>query len=124
MILLAPFVVGISTHIATIGTIDLFAQALYALTLFMLAVLADRLRFLGRCCPFWLSFDGWDLATWFAWPNLWMGDARPVDLIDESWQACWAQPAPTDFSRPVESSGDSRTRRPSASQQGVGRLKV
>lgn len=52
MILLAPFAVGTSSYIATTGTVDLFAQSLYALTLFMLAVLVGRLKFLGRCCPF------------------------------------------------------------------------
>ena len=52
MILLAPFAVGTSTYIATTGTVDLFAQSLYALTLFMLAVLVGKLRYLGRCCPF------------------------------------------------------------------------
>ncbi len=28
-------------------------------------------------------FDGWALASWFAQPNLWIGNARPIDLIDE-----------------------------------------
>ena len=28
-------------------------------------------------------FDGWEMASWFARPNLWIGDARPIDLIDE-----------------------------------------
>jgi hypothetical protein len=28
-------------------------------------------------------FDGWRMAMWFAEPNLWIGDARPIDLIDE-----------------------------------------
>jgi hypothetical protein len=28
-------------------------------------------------------FDGWELAMWFARPNLWIADSRPVDLIDE-----------------------------------------
>jgi hypothetical protein len=28
-------------------------------------------------------FDGWGIATWFAQPNLWLANARPVDLIDE-----------------------------------------
>jgi hypothetical protein len=28
-------------------------------------------------------FDGWDLAMWFARPNLWIANARPVDLIDD-----------------------------------------
>src|SRR5205085_220740 len=26
-------------------------------------------------------FDDWDLASWFAEPNAWLGDAAPVDLI-------------------------------------------
>ena len=27
-------------------------------------------------------FDGWEMASWFAQPNLWIGDARPIDRID------------------------------------------
>jgi len=38
--------------VATTGTIDLFAEALYALTLFLLAVLLPKLARLGRTCPF------------------------------------------------------------------------
>ncbi len=56
MILVAPFAVGTSAYIATTGQVDLFAQALYGLTLFMLGVLIGRLRYLGRCCPFRLSW--------------------------------------------------------------------
>jgi tellurite resistance protein len=56
MIVLAPFAVGASTYVATSGQVDLFAQSLYALTLFMLAVLVGRLRYLGRCCPFRVSW--------------------------------------------------------------------
>jgi hypothetical protein len=33
------------------------------------------------------AFDGWEIATWFARPNLWVGDARPIDLIDECLHA-------------------------------------
>ena len=29
------------------------------------------------------AFDGWAMANWFAQPNLWIGSAKPVDLIDE-----------------------------------------
>jgi hypothetical protein len=29
-------------------------------------------------------FDGWDMANWFSQPNLWLADARPVDLLDRS----------------------------------------
>lgn len=52
LILVAPFAVGMSTYVATTGAIDLFARSLYALTLFMVAVLLVRLRHLVRCCPF------------------------------------------------------------------------
>jgi tellurite resistance protein len=52
MIILAPFAVGTSAYVATAGQVDLFAQSLYALTLFLLAVLLGRLRYVGRCCPF------------------------------------------------------------------------
>ncbi len=56
LILLAPFAVGTSSYVATTGRVDLFAECFYALTLFMLAVLAGRLRYLGRCCPFRVSW--------------------------------------------------------------------
>jgi len=52
MILLAPFAVGTSAYVATAGRVDLFAECLFGLTLFVLAVLAGRLRYLVRCCPF------------------------------------------------------------------------
>jgi hypothetical protein len=29
-------------------------------------------------------FDGWDMANWFAQPNLWLANARPVHLLDRS----------------------------------------
>ncbi len=56
LILVAPFAVGFSTYVATTGTVDLFAEALYALNLFILAVLLGRLRRLGSCCPFRVSW--------------------------------------------------------------------
>ena len=56
LILVGPFAVGTSAYIATTGNIDLFAQALYGITLFLLAVLVGRLRYLGRCCPFRLTW--------------------------------------------------------------------
>jgi tellurite resistance protein len=56
LILLAPFAVGFSTYVATTGRVDLFAESLYLLTLFMLAILIGRLRQLGRCCPFRISW--------------------------------------------------------------------
>jgi tellurite resistance protein len=56
LILVAPFAVGFSTYGVTTGQIDLFAQSLYVLTLFMLAVLVGRLRHLPVCCPFRVSW--------------------------------------------------------------------
>jgi len=56
LILVAPFAVGFSTYVATTGQVDLFAQSLYMLTLFMLAVLLGRLRNLLGCCPFRVSW--------------------------------------------------------------------
>jgi len=29
-------------------------------------------------------FDGWSLATWFAKPNAWLDERRPLDLLDEN----------------------------------------
>lgn len=48
--------VGTSAYIATTGQVDLFAQSLYGITLFMLLVLVGRLRYLGVCCPFRISW--------------------------------------------------------------------
>ena len=56
MILLAPFAVGTSAYVATTGRVDLFAESLFALTLFLLAVLLGRLRHLAACCPFRVSW--------------------------------------------------------------------
>ena len=56
MILVAPFAVGASSYAVTVGQFDLFAQSLYMMTLFMLAVLVGRLRFLSVCCPFRVSW--------------------------------------------------------------------
>ncbi len=56
LILVAPFAVGFSTYVATTGRIDMFAHALYALALFMLAIFVGRLRRLGQCCPFRVSW--------------------------------------------------------------------
>jgi tellurite resistance protein len=56
LILMAPFAVGTSTYVVTTGQVDLFAQSLFALTLFMLVVLLGRLRHLRSCCPFRVSW--------------------------------------------------------------------
>lgn len=52
LILVAPFAVGFSAYVATTGEIDLFARSLYALTLFLLAVLLPKLAKFSRACPF------------------------------------------------------------------------
>ena len=56
LVLIAPFAVGFSTYVVTTGHVDLFAESLYTLMMFMLAVLLPRLRFLGGCCPFRVSW--------------------------------------------------------------------
>ncbi len=56
LILVAPFAVGYSAYTVTVGHTDLFAEALYMLTLFMLAVLIGQLRNLPWCCPFRVSW--------------------------------------------------------------------
>jgi tellurite resistance protein len=56
MILVAPFAVGFWAYVVTTGEVDLFAQSLYMVTLFMLAVLGGRLRYLPLCCPFRVSW--------------------------------------------------------------------
>ena len=58
LILVAPFAVGVSAYVATIGEVDLFAKSLYLVTIFLLAVLAGRLRHLTRCCPFRVGWWG------------------------------------------------------------------
>jgi tellurite resistance protein len=58
LILAAPFSVGFSSYVVTVGRIDLFATALYFLMLFVLAVLLGRLRMFRGCCPF--------RVTWWA----------------------------------------------------------
>ncbi|MES0067949.1 SLAC1 anion channel family protein [Mesorhizobium sp. M0074] len=56
MILVAPFAVGFSAYVSTVGKVDLFAEALYVITLFLLVVLVGRLRYLPICCPFRISW--------------------------------------------------------------------
>lgn len=56
MIMAAPFSVGFSSYVITTGRVDDFAQALYMLMLFMLAVLFGRLRNLPTCSPFRVSW--------------------------------------------------------------------
>nr|WP_321984301.1 SLAC1 anion channel family protein [uncultured Lichenicoccus sp.] len=56
LILVAPFAVGSSAYAVTARQTDLFAEALYMLTLFVLAVLVGQLRNLPLCCPFRVSW--------------------------------------------------------------------
>ncbi|CDG81399.1 SLAC1 anion channel family protein [Janthinobacterium agaricidamnosum] len=56
LILVAPFAVGFSSYVTSTGKLDAFAGALYMLMLFLLAVLAGRLRHLASCCPFRVSW--------------------------------------------------------------------
>lgn len=52
LILLAPSAVGLSTYVTVTGHVDLFAECLYMITLFLFVVLAGRLRYFFRACPF------------------------------------------------------------------------
>jgi tellurite resistance protein len=56
LILVAPFAVGYSAYTVTVGQTDSFAEALYMLTLFLLAVSLAQLRNLPFCCPFRVSW--------------------------------------------------------------------
>ena len=56
LILVAPFAVGYSACTVIVGQADLFAEALYVLMLFVLAVLLGQLRHLAVCCPFRVSW--------------------------------------------------------------------
>ncbi len=65
LILLAPFAVGFSAYVGTVGQMDLLASALFYLGLFMLAVLLPKLLDLPACCPFRVSWwaAGFPLAA-------------------------------------------------------------
>jgi tellurite resistance protein len=56
LILVAPPSVGFSSYLATTGHVDLFAESLYWLTLFLLSVLVGHLRTLPACSPFKVSW--------------------------------------------------------------------
>jgi tellurite resistance protein len=60
LILVAPFAVGFSCYVVTIGAIDLFARGLFALTVFMLSVSLMRMRRMLSCCPF--RFSWWAVS--------------------------------------------------------------
>lgn len=59
MILVAPFAVGFSAYLTTTGHVDLFAQALYVLMLFILAVVMGQLGHM-------LNYAGFRLNWWAA----------------------------------------------------------
>jgi tellurite resistance protein len=56
LILVAPFAVGFSAYVTTIGSVDGLAQGLYMLMLFILSILLVRLFNLRNCCPFRVSW--------------------------------------------------------------------
>lgn len=83
LILVAPFAVGYSTYTVIAGQTDLFAEALYMLMLFILAVLIGQLRNLPSCCPFRVSW--WAVSFPLAASSiaaLRFGAARPGTLTD------------------------------------------
>jgi tellurite resistance protein len=90
LILLAPFAVGFSAYVTTTGAVDTFAQALYMLMLFLLAVLVGRLRHLPGCAPFRVSWwaVSFPLAAsstaalrYAAWADDAFGDAVAIVLL-------------------------------------------
>ncbi|HET8694566.1 MAG TPA: SLAC1 anion channel family protein [Aquabacterium sp.] len=56
LIMLAPFAVGFSSYVTTIGRMDALAEGLFGIALFMFAVLLTRLKQLRSCCPFRVSW--------------------------------------------------------------------
>lgn len=83
LILVAPFAVGYSTYTVTIGQTDLFAEALFMLTLFMLAVLLGQLRSLPLACHFRISW--WSVSFPLAASSvaaLRFATARPGEMTD------------------------------------------
>ena len=56
LILVAPFAVGFLAYVSVTGAVDVFAESLYGLTIFMVTVLVGRLRRMLVCCPFRLAW--------------------------------------------------------------------
>ncbi len=83
VILVAPFAVGTSTYVVTTGHVDGFAQSLFALAVFILAVVIGRLRHLVGCCPFKVSWwaVGFPLAA-SAIAALRLASADPGMIVD------------------------------------------
>ena len=83
LILVAPSAVGYSTYTVTAGRTDLFAEALFMLTLFLLVVLLGQLRDLPVSCPFHVSW--WSVSFPLAACSiaaLRFADARPDVITD------------------------------------------
>ncbi|MDA6076024.1 hypothetical protein O0544_01560 [Edwardsiella anguillarum] len=90
LILLAPFSVGFSSYVTTLGQVDAFADALYMLTLFLLCVLIGRVQNLPRTCPFRLSWwsVGFPLAS-SAGSALRYAAHHPGPISQGSPCCCW-----------------------------------
>jgi len=56
LVLVAPFATGFVTYVAMMRQVDLFPKVLYVIMGFLSAVLLPRLRYLGCCCPFRVSW--------------------------------------------------------------------
>lgn len=83
LILAAPFATGYSNYTLTVGPADVFAEALFVLTLFLLAVLIGQLRDLPLCCPFHVSW--WSVSFPLASCSvaaLRFANARPGGITD------------------------------------------
>ncbi|MEG3086920.1 SLAC1 anion channel family protein [Sphingomonas sp. PB4P5] len=83
LILVAPFAVGLSAYVAVTGRVDLFAEGLYGLMLFILTILLERLRYLPQCCPFRVAWwaVSFPLAA-CAGASITFAQARPGVLQD------------------------------------------
>jgi hypothetical protein len=57
---------------------DIFWIPMFQFELRDLSVHAESQRVLGELGG---AFSGWSLASWFAEPNAWLNDRRPVDLL-------------------------------------------
>jgi tellurite resistance protein len=56
LVLVAPFATGFIAYVTMMHQVDLFSKSLYVIMAFLLAVLLPRLRRLGQCCPFEVSW--------------------------------------------------------------------
>jgi tellurite resistance protein len=56
LVLVAPFSVGLLAYVEVMSQVDTFAEVLYSIMLFMLAVLFTQIRNINKACPFKLSW--------------------------------------------------------------------